>query len=312
MSGKPPRVLLSYSWDSEEHKAWVRNFAERLRFNGINAILDQWHVKPGESLTQFMEAEIVKCSKVLIICTPEYYRKSLSREGGVGYEQQIISGHIVSGENRCKFIPIVREGGFTVGADCSIPPHFTGIYAIDLRSDDVSTKELEVVLRAIFGEQEHTPPEIGNKPNWNEVSGSSDFHNLRLPTMDKDGYELSNAEIIHQENPDTFYLPPEEHRANLLVGDSVKLIFQIAIEDEELGNVLGERMWVRVKGKIGPYYIGNLDNNPLTSSEQDNIIYDDMVIFLPEHVIDIHEPEDEKETFMSKAKALFSKLPFLN
>jgi hypothetical protein len=46
----PPRVFISYSWESDGHKDWVRNFAEQLSQNGVNVRLDQWHTGPGQSL----------------------------------------------------------------------------------------------------------------------------------------------------------------------------------------------------------------------------------------------------------------------
>ncbi|MBV7470975.1 toll/interleukin-1 receptor domain-containing protein [Aeromonas sp. sif0611] len=291
-SNKIPSALISYSWDSEEHKVWVRGIAQRLRRNGVDVKLDQWHVKPGQSLTQFMEREIVECDHVIIICTPNYYEKSLSRKGGVSYEQQIISGHIASGVPREKFIPVVREGNFEPGNNCSIPPHFSGIFAVDMRNQDSIDGSIELLLRSIFNEPLHAIPEIGERPIW-DVQEQTNFSELRLPTIDLDGYELRSGLAQHHRTPETFYMPREDERQTLNVGDIVKLIFIIAVtadpEDPDDDGTFGERMWVIVKGRIGPYYIGNLNNMPLTSGEQDNLTFEDEVIFLPEHVIDIQK-----------------------
>lgn len=291
-SNKIPSALISYSWDSEEHKVWVRDIAQRLRRNGVDVKLDQWHVKPGQSLTQFMEREIVECDHVIIICTPNYYEKSLSRKGGVGYEQQIISGHIASGVPREKFIPVVREGNFEPGNNCSIPPHFSGIFAVDMRNQDSTDGSIELLLRSIFNEPLHAIPEIGERPIW-DVQVQTNFSELRLPTIDLDGYELRSGLAQHHRTPETFHMPREDERQTLNVGDIVKLIFIIAVtadsEDPDDDGTFGERMWVIVKGRIGPYYIGNLNNMPLTSGEQDNLTFEDEVIFLPEHVIDIQK-----------------------
>jgi hypothetical protein len=46
------------SWDSDAHKDWVRNLASQLRADGIESILDQWHLVPGDQLSQFMETEV--------------------------------------------------------------------------------------------------------------------------------------------------------------------------------------------------------------------------------------------------------------
>jgi len=83
---------------------------EKLYEAGIEARLDQWFVQPGESFTGFMEQEVAAADFVLIICTPSYADKSNRRQGGVGYEQQIVSGRLMSGTARSKFIPILRKG----------------------------------------------------------------------------------------------------------------------------------------------------------------------------------------------------------
>src|SRR5690242_14322301 len=95
-----PSVFISYSWDNEDHKKWVEELARRLVTNGVVVRLDQWDVQPGDSLTSFMEGNLTACDKTLIICTPNYAAKSIERKGGVGYEQQIISGHIAAGVER--------------------------------------------------------------------------------------------------------------------------------------------------------------------------------------------------------------------
>ena len=46
-AGVTPRVFLSYSHDSEVHRAWVRLLAERLLKGGVEVTLDQWDLRPG-------------------------------------------------------------------------------------------------------------------------------------------------------------------------------------------------------------------------------------------------------------------------
>lgn len=287
-----PKAFISYSWDNEEHKTWVRQLAERLVNNGVDARLDQWHVAPGQSLTQFMESEVNDCDYILIICTNNYCSKSNARSGGVGYEQQIISGQLVSGTPREKFIPIVKDGEFEAGDNCSIPPHFLGIYAIDMRNEEDYDSSLETVLRAVYKEPLHVAPELGDKPDFAAATtdNAQDYEELRLPTLDLDGWCLLSGLAQHHRTPDTFYMPPEQERRSLVPNDVVKLPFEIQVPDDpEFGDISGERMWVTVTGNIGPYYIGTLNSIPACSDEQDNLKFDDEVIFLPEHVIQIYD-----------------------
>ena len=43
----PPKAFISYSWDDEGHKQWVRDFAVRLRADGVEVIIDQWAAYPA-------------------------------------------------------------------------------------------------------------------------------------------------------------------------------------------------------------------------------------------------------------------------
>ena len=55
LMSEAPKAAISYSWDDEAHKAWVKEFATRLRGDGINVTLDQWHLSLGDRLPLFME-----------------------------------------------------------------------------------------------------------------------------------------------------------------------------------------------------------------------------------------------------------------
>ncbi|QHO73082.1 hypothetical protein ACH79_10955 [Bradyrhizobium sp. CCBAU 051011] len=95
---RQPSAFISYSWDSAAtHERWVASLAARLEQNGVKVWLDQWHVKAGESLTKFMESKIRSSGHVVVVCTPAYARKSNARQGGVGFEQQIISADRLAG-----------------------------------------------------------------------------------------------------------------------------------------------------------------------------------------------------------------------
>ncbi len=70
MTGRHPTAFISYSWDNDPHLAWVRDLASRLRSDGVDVTLDQWHAVPGDQLPKFMETAIRDNDYVLIVCTP--------------------------------------------------------------------------------------------------------------------------------------------------------------------------------------------------------------------------------------------------
>ena len=104
-----PKVFISYSWEDEAHKQWVKSLTDRLIENGIDATLDQYDLTLGERLPVFMEQSITTADYVLIICTPTYKEKADNRKGGVGYEGHIISGELFAKGNERKFIPVIPK-----------------------------------------------------------------------------------------------------------------------------------------------------------------------------------------------------------
>ena len=104
-----PKVFISYSHDTPEHRRWVSELAAKLRRNGVDIILDQWDFQPGGDPAQFMERGIKDSDRVLVICTDSYVRKANAGEGGVGYEPMIVTKKLVQNWGINKFIPIIRQ-----------------------------------------------------------------------------------------------------------------------------------------------------------------------------------------------------------
>ena len=50
-----PRVYISDTHDSEEHKAWVAKLAERLYYDGVDLTFDYWFMEPGGDFWSLLE-----------------------------------------------------------------------------------------------------------------------------------------------------------------------------------------------------------------------------------------------------------------
>jgi len=155
-----PTAFISYSWESDAHKAWVRQLAEKLRSQGVKVILDQWELTPGGDRTHFMESNIVASDFVIIICTPTYAIKGNKRDGGVGYEAMIITSQLARRILQDKFIPVLRSGNFD---DSAVPVWLQSKIGVDLRGDPYDPKQYDILLRAVHRANEVAPP-IGPKP----------------------------------------------------------------------------------------------------------------------------------------------------
>lgn len=53
-----PTAFISYAWESNELKLWVKDLATQLRADGIDAKIDQWEVVPGDQMPHFMEKSV--------------------------------------------------------------------------------------------------------------------------------------------------------------------------------------------------------------------------------------------------------------
>jgi formylglycine-generating enzyme required for sulfatase activity len=161
----PPRCFVSYSWDGEQHRQWVRTLATRLIESGIDVILDQFECAPGTDLTKFMEKSVRESSFVLLVCTPNFAQKADAGVGGVGYEKAIVTGEIFAGGAReTKFVPLLREGD----AKKSLPSYLHSRLFIDFREDGLFETRLTELLRHFYGEPLYPKPPIGRKPDWQQ------------------------------------------------------------------------------------------------------------------------------------------------
>lgn len=155
ISNTAPQTFISYSWDNDTHKQWVRKLAEGLRKNGVNATLDQWETSPGDQLPAFMERTIRESKFVVIICTPNYKKRSDSRKGGVGYEGDIMTAEAMNEQNPRKFIPVLRSGNWSDAA----PSWLSGKSFIDLSDEsDDHERSYKELLNALLETPESPPP----------------------------------------------------------------------------------------------------------------------------------------------------------
>ncbi|MEZ4796694.1 MAG: toll/interleukin-1 receptor domain-containing protein [Flavobacteriaceae bacterium] len=200
---KIPKVFISYSHDSLEHKKWVLELAIRMRNNGIDALIDQWELQPGDDLPHFMETQLANSDSVLMICSDKYVKKANEGTGGVGYEKMIITSNLLSNIDSNKIIPIIRQSG------THIVPTFlkTKIY-IDFSIDDHYEFSFDELLRTIHNSPLLKKPEIGNNPfkdniNTPELKAHDGVLNLmkvvvkyfESSSMDYVGYDLIRKEI---------------------------------------------------------------------------------------------------------------------
>ncbi|MDE2461917.1 MAG: TIR domain-containing protein [Gammaproteobacteria bacterium] len=159
-------MFISYSWSSPGHQARIRQWAERLRGDGVDVVLDIWDLKEGDDKYAFMEKMVtdVSVSHVLVFSDSEYAEKADARKAGVGTESQIISREIYSKIQQSKFIPIVCE--FNQRGEPLLPVFLKSRIWIDFSSSEAVNQNWEQLIRALFGKPIHEKPALGKAPAY--------------------------------------------------------------------------------------------------------------------------------------------------
>jgi hypothetical protein len=159
----PPRVFISYSHDSREHKQWVAEFATQLVHAGVEVILDQWDLSFGADVPKFMERGVAEADRVLLICTPPYVRKADDGLGGVGYEAMIVTAQLIKDLGTAKFVPVVRALG-----EPPVPLALGTRLYVDLSSPDRYAEGFESLLRSLHRAPAIRRPQLGKNPFFDE------------------------------------------------------------------------------------------------------------------------------------------------
>jgi hypothetical protein len=114
---------------------------------------------------------------------------------------------------------------------------------------------------------------------------------MRAPDLERDGWCLEDGEQYHRDAPGTFPIPDLAVRKILRPGDFAKLIFRIAVEGQEHDCI--ERMWVIVRARTPDGYIGMLDNEPDSISENEQLWVGTELLFDFRHIIAVEHGTPE-------------------
>ena len=142
-----PRVFVSHA--SEDKQRFVVRFAERLRGSGVDAWLDQWEMKPGDSLVdRIFEEGLKPAQAVIIVISAASVQKPWVR-------QELNTSVVARISRGLKIIPIVID-------KCEIPECLAS--TLWQRIDDLEHYDVayERILDAIFDRS--AKPPLGQPP----------------------------------------------------------------------------------------------------------------------------------------------------
>lgn len=158
-------AFFSYAWTTEAHKARVLALVNRLRHDGVNALIDQVNLHDGEDIIHFMEriATDPQLKKVVAVCDRNYAQKVDARTGGSGTEGTIMSPEVYAqiGDGPRKYVAVAFE--VDNHGKAYVPTMFATRLYIDMSTDDLLAQNYPRLLRFLWDRPEPEVP-IGTPP----------------------------------------------------------------------------------------------------------------------------------------------------
>lgn len=166
MNTEHPQVFISYAWLNETIRERTMELAERLRYDGVDVVLDLWKLKSGHDKYAFMERCVTdkNITHVLIICDKAYKERADNRQGGVGDETVVITPEVYGNIEQEKFIPLIFE--CDENGNPFVPAYLKSRKYIDFSNEDNYENAYEELLRTIYEMPLNREPKLGNKPDW--------------------------------------------------------------------------------------------------------------------------------------------------
>lgn len=160
-TAKPSRVFISYTHDAPEHASRVLELSDRLRSEGIDAMIDRYEETPPEGWPRWMINQISTADFVLMVCTETYKRRFEGNEEqgkglGGNWEGAVLTQNLYEDQGKnTRFIPVV----FHVEDTSSIPLvlRSTTHYRLDIEDG------YERLYRRLTGQPSVAKPELGER-----------------------------------------------------------------------------------------------------------------------------------------------------
>ncbi len=184
----PPMVFVSHA--SEDKDRFVITFATKLRSNGINAWVDKWEIRPGDSLVdKIFEVGIGAAQAILIVLSHNSVDKPWVR-------QELDASVVERIKRGTRIIPIVLD-------DCVVPVSLQSTLYVRIADPNNYEAELKSVIDTIY--EYSNKPSLGSPPSYIQTTLE------RIPGLKRiDGMLLKLAGDKAVENGHRFGIETEE------------------------------------------------------------------------------------------------------
>jgi len=151
------KIFISYSWDGEDHQAWVRKLADSLEEDhAYHVVWDGYDLDSLSDKNFFMEKAVRDTDFILIVATEKYKDKANDRNGGVGIETYLTSAlhweKMTGKDKKTNIIVLNREPQST-------PDYLQGHFYINFEKDELFPASLIELKKLLNSEPKYKRPE---------------------------------------------------------------------------------------------------------------------------------------------------------
>jgi hypothetical protein len=137
-----PRAFISHA--SEDKDRFVLDFATQLRAKGIEAWLDRWEIKAGDSLVDKIFEEGIKNAEAFIVVISSH---SINKRW---VREELDSGVVRKIDKSCRLIPVIID-------DCEVPQVLRHLKWVKIANLSNYEAELSEITSAIYGTSDKPP-----------------------------------------------------------------------------------------------------------------------------------------------------------
>lgn len=162
--GGPPRVFVSYTHDSDQHKALVLEFATFLRACGIDAELDQWSTDRRRDWYTWMIDLAKRADFIIVVASPTYRRVgdgdvAPAENRGSQSEVSLLREFLHRDRETWarKLLPVILPGRIPDDIPMFLQPYTADHYPVT----EFTEAGVEDLLRMLTAQTAHPRPPLG-------------------------------------------------------------------------------------------------------------------------------------------------------
>jgi hypothetical protein len=167
MAVNAAKVFVSYTHESDNHKAQVLAFATFLRQAGIGAVLDVWSADARRDWYAWAIREMTEADFVLVVASPQYRMTGDGMDLTTGHRgtrsEAALLRELIYAERAAwlpKILPVVLPGHTIDGIPLFLQPHTASRFHVT--SFDVDGAE--DLLRVLLRQPGHIAPDVAAAP----------------------------------------------------------------------------------------------------------------------------------------------------